>query len=57
MPTVRIEPPAPLLTAQQVAERLGTTVDTVNHRAAAGLIPSVQVSPRVRRFLASDFPP
>lgn len=56
-PRVNAGPPPPLLTAKQVAERLGLTVDTVHHRAAAGHLPSIQISPRVRRFLASDFPP
>ncbi len=39
-----------LVTAQEVADRLGLSVSTVRWAAWAGKLPSVKLSARVRRF-------
>lgn len=43
-----------LLTAQELADRLAVSRQTVNTWAREGLIPEVRPSPRIRRFDYDD---
>lgn len=48
--------PKQLLDAAQVANRPGLAVETVQRKARRGDLPSVLISPQVRRFRPEDFP-
>jgi len=45
---------SPLLDAGEIADILAVKIETVNRWARQGRIPSIDISPRVRRFRMSD---